>query len=73
MKIIQEAENIVRLTRKGLCASIRVLLLPDKYLFQFINDSDSQTDSENEILKNNIAKLSLTNKILFLMFINIIT
>lgn len=57
MKIIQEAENIVRLTRKGLCASIRVLLLLDKYLFQFINDSDSQTDSENEILKNNIAKL----------------
>lgn len=57
MKIIQEAENIVRLTRKGLCASIRVLLLLDKYLFQFINDSDSQTNSENEILKNNIAKL----------------
>ena len=37
MKIIQEAENIVRLTEK-VCASIRVLLL-DKYLFQFINDS----------------------------------
>ncbi len=57
IKIIQEAGNILRLTRKGLCCSIRILLLLDKYLFQYINDLASLSASEIEILKNNIEKL----------------
>ena len=51
LKIIQKAENIVRLTRKGLCASIRVLLLLDKYLFQFINDSNIFRATSNSSLR----------------------